>query len=115
MRSKSLEKIAEYWRSRLEEAIRTHDERMIKKSANMLTYWSARLRDEQMGEYIIEITDDVLRSLGWTPKEAEKHRLVRCKDCRYYCADIERCSENDFDIRRWEPNDYCSAAERKEE
>lgn len=45
-RKKSILKIVDYWQMQLKEAIRQRDEKMIKKSANMLTYWSARMREE---------------------------------------------------------------------
>ena len=45
-RKKSILKIVDYWQMKLREAIRTKDEKQIKHSANMLTYWSARLREE---------------------------------------------------------------------
>ena len=45
-RKKSILKIVDFWQMKLSEAIRTQDEKQIKHSANMLTYWSARLREE---------------------------------------------------------------------
>lgn len=45
-RKKSILKIVDYWQIQLKEAVRQKDEKLIKKSANMLTYWSARLREE---------------------------------------------------------------------
>ena len=45
-RKKSILKIVDYWQIQLKEAFRQNDESMIKKSARMLTYWSARMREE---------------------------------------------------------------------
>ena len=45
-RKKSILKIVDYWQIQLKEAVRQNDESMIKKSARMLTYWSARMREE---------------------------------------------------------------------
>lgn len=45
-RKKSIIKIVDYWQMKLAEAVRTQDCEMVKKSARMLTYWSARLREE---------------------------------------------------------------------
>lgn len=45
-RKKSILVIIDYWQLQLKEAVRQKDENLIKKSARMLTYWSARLREE---------------------------------------------------------------------
>lgn len=45
-RKKSILVIVDYWQAQLKEAVRQKDEKLIKKSANMLTYWNARLREE---------------------------------------------------------------------
>ena len=45
-RKLSIRKIIEFWEHELKEAVRQEDNRKIKHSANMLTYWNARLREE---------------------------------------------------------------------
>ena len=45
-RKKSILVIIDYWQLQLKEAVRQKDENLIKKSSRMLTYWSARLREE---------------------------------------------------------------------
>ncbi len=41
--------------------------------------------------------------------------IVRCKDCRYYNSEEKECLDLMGHGRRWEEDDFCSYAERREE
>ena len=40
--------------------------------------------------------------------------VVRCKDCRYYNSEEKECLDLFGHGRRWEEDDFCSYAERRE-
>ncbi len=40
--------------------------------------------------------------------------IVRCKDCRYYNSEEKECLDLMGHGRRWEEDDFCSFAERRE-
>lgn len=63
-----------------------------------------------MREYVIGLTDKMLKTLGMEKTKARKHELIRCRDCANFyekCCLLTHypCLERDF----------CSWAERKEE
>ena len=43
-----------------------------------------------------------------------QHDIVRCRDCRYYNSEEKECLDLLGHGRRWEEDDFCSYAERKE-
>lgn len=40
--------------------------------------------------------------------------IIRCKDCRYYNSEEKECLDLIGHGRRWEEDDFCSYAERRE-
>ena len=47
-------------------------------------------------------------------KTVEEMQIVRCRDCRYYNAEEKECLDLLGHGRRWEDDDFCSYAERRE-
>lgn len=51
-----------------------------------------------------------LEKFGFATRATE---LIRCKDCKYYNAGERLCNDLMGFGRYWEPNDFCSNAERR--
>ena len=63
-----------------------------------------------MREYIIQMTDKMLKALGMPEKRAKKHELIRCRNCYHY-HEGRYCILTQFPCR---DRDYCSWAEKEE-
>lgn len=61
-----------------------------------------------MKEYIVGIENEHPHALD----VCYKKELIRCKDCKWFTGDSNSCYSNGGTLFE---NDYCSAAERKEE
>lgn len=60
-----------------------------------------------MAEYIITENPD------YPYEEPKPHELIRCKDCKYYVPDDYNCMQMDTGGWIYNPDDYCSFAEKK--
>ena len=82
------------------------------------------------GEWAEEVTEEFCKAIDEQPtivefegdinkvivKSEEYHRIVRCKNCKYYkktSDGISYCYDHDDDIL-WQDDDYCSRGKRNE-
>lgn len=70
-------------------------------------YCGAALKEHR--DFYIKLADSIIDLLP--PIQPE---IVRCKDCRYYNSEEKECLDLLGHGRRWEEDDFCSYAERRE-
>ena len=64
-----------------------------------------------MREYIVGFTDDADME-RFERLQGTNGELIRCKDCKWFTGESHSCYSNGG---TWLENEYCSAAERKED
>lgn len=86
--------------------------RLVKCAREGVNLNSGVARIIETAPTIVEFEGDINKVIV---KGEEYHRIVRCKDCKFYkktSDGISYCYDHDDDIL-WQDDDYCSRAERR--